>query len=73
MYYTVEESGRQWAIVIHNSPLGKYECAVPDLNGIYIRATDDKKHQISVLAFQGKVEEVKWNDKDVSAMKDVAR
>lgn len=70
MYYTVEKSGKQFTIVIHNSPLGKYENPVPDLNGIYISNTNDEKHQISVLAFQGEVEQVKWNGTEVPQKKD---
>ena len=67
MYYTVEESGGRFTVVFHNSPLGKYEWQVPNLHGIYIKPTEDKKHYISVSGWQGKVEHVRWDRKDVPA------
>jgi len=49
MYYTVEQSGNGFTIVIHNSPLGDYRVAVASLSAIFIKFTEDKKHSIIEL------------------------
>lgn len=66
MYYVLEKKNEAYSAVFFNTPIGDtYEVSIPDLNGIYIRTTENKKHYIAVEAFAGKLEYVSWDKKKV--------
>ena len=65
MTYTVDQSGGGISVIIHNTPFGDYVFPVTNLNGIHMGATKDNNHYVSVSAWEGKVERVSWDKKEV--------